>query len=95
MCDGIHITFPHGKSLCIPIYYEVIKWPPPPGDPWRRLLEDIRAIATIGQFAANVQNEGVRGELRQAVRAAFKTVSVQLPEGVTIGDELLKAVAGH
>jgi hypothetical protein len=94
MCNGILIQF-GGKSRCIPLYPDTIPWHPPGPDPWEHLLVDIRTIATMNQWAAHVQNEGVRGELRQALQTALKTVSLKLPEGVTVGDGLLKATAGQ
>ena len=95
MCDGILITFPNGHKLCVPIYREIIRWPPPGPDPWHRTIADISTIATISQAVANVRNEGVRGQLAHAVQTAFKATAEHLPGGVTIGDELMKVAADH
>ena len=96
MCDGLLVKFPGGQ-FCIPIYRQVIQWPiPDPGpDPFRHLIDDIATIATINQGIAHVRNEGIRGQLVQAVQSALKAAAHQLPAGVTIGDGLMKVAAGH
>ena len=94
MCDGILVNL-NGRQFCIPIYRQLLHWPPPDPDPFHRLMDDIATIATVNQAIANVRNEGVRGQLAQAAQAALKTVAQQLPSGVTLGDGLMKVAGGH
>ncbi len=95
MCDGILVKLPNGEHFCIPIFRQELRWPPGDPDPFHRLVEDIATIATINQAVAHVRNEGVRGQLGQAVQAALKAVGHQLPAGVSVGDGLMKVSAGH
>lgn len=97
MCDGLELTLPDGKKICIPLFRIKLQWPVPgpDPDPFRHLIEDIATISTINQAIAHVRNEGARGQLVQAAQAALKTMSHQLPAGVTLGDGLMKVAAGH
>ena len=89
MCDGIRIILPDGQSFCIPIYRQVLVWPPHDPGPLHDIFRDISTIATVSQAVAHVRNEGVRNQLGHAVQAALKSVAQKLPAGVTIGDQLM------
>ena len=88
MCDGILVKTSSGEH-CIPIYRQVLHWPPGDPGPLRRVFDDIATIATINEAVAHIRNEGVRGQLAQAVQAGLKAVAHQLPAGVSVGNELL------
>jgi hypothetical protein len=89
MCDGILIAFPGHKPFCIPIYRQIFTWPPHDPGPLHDIFQDVSTIATISQAVAHVENEGVRKQLGHAVQTALKAVAQKLPEGVTIGDQLM------
>jgi hypothetical protein len=97
MCNGIHLKF-NDKDLCIPIYYLQLQWPPNPNPPdpgpMRQVFGDISTLATINQAIGHVQNEGVRNQLAHALKAAVTTVAKELPQGMTIGDQLFAAPKG-
>ena len=90
MCDGILIQLPDGDSLCIPIYYEERLWKVPPDDPDPRgkLIFDINTLAEIAQGVSLIQDVQVRRQLTQAVQETFGALSKQLPESVSVGEEL-------
>jgi len=94
MCDGILVKTANGEH-CIPIYRQVLRWPPGDPGPFRRVFDDIATIATVHDAIAHIRNEGVRDQLGQAVHAALRTVAHQLPAGVSIGNELVKGATGH
>ena len=86
-CNGIIIHTPGGGDLCIPIYYQEVKWPP--GDPGpEKFFDDIRILAIINEGIARLSDRRVRETLAEAVRGAAK--SVQLPKGFELGDRLFK-----
>ena len=90
MCDGFVIKVPGYPDTCIPIVEILIPWPPHRPDPEHRMIEDIITMATIRQAVAHLRNEDLRGQMGHAVQAAFKVAAAQLPQGVGLGEGLLK-----
>lgn len=97
MCDGLKFTFPDGKTICIPIYVEILKWPPPDPDPdpWRRAIEDLRTLVVVNQAIHNVRDQGARKQLGGAFNEAVRAISKELPAGFSIGDGLMKIGVAH
>ncbi|QIK96124.1 hypothetical protein G7076_06380 [Sphingomonas sp. HDW15A] len=76
-----------GREICVPIYREVDIWRKP--DPRRAIFDDIRTLATINEGIRTIADERIRKAMFEAVQGAAKLV--ELPEGVKLGDELLKS----
>ena len=88
-CHGISITF-NGHTICIPMYVQEVTWVNPnPPDPLSRIFDDIRVLATIHEGIAHISDRQVRENLTHAVQAAARGIS--LPDGVKLGDGLLRA----
>ena len=90
MCDGYVIHLLNGDRICFPIYREVRLWKIPPDDPDPRgkLIFDINTLAEISQGVSLIQDVQVRQQLTQAVQETFGALSKQLPESVSVGEEL-------
>ena len=88
-CDGFTVKTLDGREICVPIYREIDRWREPDPDPRTRLFDDIRTLVTINQGVAHLSDERLRKTLFEAVQGAAR--SIDLPEGVKLGDGLFKA----
>ena len=89
-CDGYVIPTPDGGEICIPIYREIDLWkkPGPDPDPRSRIFDDIRILATVNEGIAHLSDERLRKTMFEAVQDAAR--SIDLPQGVKLGDGLFK-----
>jgi hypothetical protein len=87
-CDGYTVKTLDGREICIPIYREIDLWKKPDPDPRTRLFDDIRILATVHEGIAHLSDERLRKTLFEAVQGAAR--SIDLPDGVKLGDGLFK-----
>ena len=97
-CHGLYIPAPNGKKICIPIY-RIIDWrigppdPPEKGgpqpDPWKARYKDLVTLVTINDGLKTISDKRIRETLSEAVVGAAR--SIELPEGMELGDDLFNA----
>lgn len=84
-CYGVEFN-----GRCFPIYVLEVNWRRkiPEPDPLRDILDDIRTLVTINEGVATIANERLRKTMFEAIQGAAR--SLDLPEGVKLGDGLFK-----
>lgn len=95
-CDGFTVKTPDGREICVPLYREVDIWKKPDPikkegpipEPWDEIFADIRTLATINDGIRHLKDERIRKAMFETVQGL--TRSLELPEGVKLGDGLFK-----
>ena len=84
-CQGVEFN-----GRCFPIYLIEVNWrrKVPEPDPLRNIFDDIRTLVTINEGIATIADERLRKTMFEAVQGAAR--SLQLPEGMKLGDGLFK-----